>query len=191
MKLYGRIMGNRVKAALPRFIIWTSFLLLAIYLISIARTESLESFLMLVFAVFSIVIVSEGVHELSGDRPIGTLKEFSSMSREELSLYNQKRITTVNGILHVLAAIIIFSSLFQRAFITEEFVIVLFFNSLIPVAILLAFGSYWVNYGRFFKTDEGRKVGKTRNIGAAIRTTFSLLVAIGASYGLAYLFMII
>lgn len=113
------------------------------------------------------------------------------MSREELSLYNQKRITTVNGILHVLVAIIIFSSLFQRAFITEEFVIVLFFNSLIPVAILLAFGSYWVNYGRFFKTDEGRKVGKTRNIGAAIRTTFSLLVAIGASYGLSYLFMII
>ena len=184
-------MGNKIKAALPRFIIWTSFLLLAIYLIFVAQTESIESFLMIVFAVFVIVIVLEGIQEFLGNRPIGTLKEFSSMSREELLLYNEKRITTVNGILHVLTGIIIYSSLFQRAFITDEFVIVLFFESLIIVAILLAIGSYWVNYGRFFKTDEGRRVGKVRDIGAAIRTTFSLFVAIGASYGLAYLFMII
>lgn len=184
-------MSERIKAVLPRFIIWTFFLLFAIYLIFVAQTESLESFLMILFAVFSAVIMTEGAHEFSGHRPIGTLKEFSSMSREELSLYDKNRISVVNGILHMLVSIMIFTPLYLRAFITEEFVIVLFLIFLIPVAILLALGSYWVNYGKFFKTDEGRKIGRIRDAGAAIRTTFYLLIALGASYGLAYLFMLL
>ncbi len=184
-------MSNRVVATLPRFIIWTAFLLSTAYLISVAQTESIELFLMILFTVFSIVIFTEGIHELSGHRPIGTLKEFSSMSRETLSLYDEKRIFTVNGILHIVASIMIYSPLFQRAFVTEEFILLSFFKSLIPLAVLLALGSYWVNYGSFFKTEEGRKAGKIRNANAAIRTTFFLLIAIGASYGLTKLFMLV
>ncbi|MEA4977490.1 MAG: hypothetical protein VB016_02925 [Methanomassiliicoccaceae archaeon] len=184
-------MSDGVRASLPGFIVWTLFLLLAVNLIILSRTGFLESFLMTLFAAFSAVIATEGVHEILGNRPIGTLKEFSSMSREELSLYDQKRISTVNGILHIISGCMIGASLFQRSFFSEEFVLVLFFRSLIPVAIMLALGSYWVNYGRFFKTGEGRKASKARGMGAAARTTFSLFVSIGASYGLARFFELI
>lgn len=108
-------MSDRVRASLPGFIVWTLFLLLAVNLIIFSRTGFLESFLMILFAVFSAVIATEGVHEILGNRPIGTLKEFSSMSREELSLYDQKRISTVNGVLHIISGCIISSSLFQRS----------------------------------------------------------------------------
>ncbi|MDN5358087.1 MAG: hypothetical protein PWR17_1256 [Candidatus Methanomethylophilaceae archaeon] len=184
-------MGDRVRAALPGFIVWTFFLLLSTGLIIVARTGSVESFLMVVFAMFSAAIATEGAHELLGHRPIGTLKEFSSMSREELSMYDGRRISAVNGILHIISGFMVSASLFQRAFFTEEFILVLFFRSLIPVAILLALGSYWVNYGRFFKNGEGRKVGRARDMGATVRTSFSLFVSIGSSYGLARLFELI
>ena len=59
------------------------------------------------------------------------------------------------------------------------------------MTILLALGSYWVNYGKFFKTDEGRKVVGIRDAGAAIRTTISFFIAIGASYGLVQLFALL
>ncbi|MGE0015684.1 MAG: hypothetical protein AB7S83_05870 [Candidatus Methanomethylophilaceae archaeon] len=184
-------MVGGVRAAFPSFIVWAFFLLFAAYFITVARTGILESFLMVLFASFSAVIATEGVHELSGHRPIGTLKEFSCMSREDLSMYSEKRIGAVNGALHIATGLIVFSSLLERAFFSEEFVLVLFFRSLIPVSIMLAFGSYWVNYGSFFKTRDGRTALGARGAGPAIRTTFSLLVAIGTSYGLARLFEII
>jgi hypothetical protein len=184
-------MVGGVRAAYPGLIVWTFFLLLAAYSITVARTGMLESFLMVLFASFSAVIATEGVHELFGHRPIGTLKEFSYMSREDLSMYSEKRIGAVNGALHIITGLIVSSSLLERSFLSEEFVLVLFFRSLIPAAVILAIGSYWVNYGSFFKMREAGTAKRARGMGPAIRTTFSLLVAIGASYGLARLFEII
>lgn len=184
-------MVGGVRAAYPGFIVWALFLLLAAYLITVSRAGALESFMMVLFASFSAVIATEGLHEISGHRPVGTLKEFSSMSREELSMYSERRIGTVNGALHILTGLMVSSSLLHRAFFSEEFILVPFFMSLIPAAIMLAVGSYWVNYGSFFKTREGRTALGSRGIGPAARTTFSLLVALGASYGLANLFAVI
>lgn len=184
-------MAGGVRTAYPSFVVWVFFLLLAVYSIIVAGTGTLESFLMVLFASFSAVIATEGIHELSGHRPIGTLKEFSYMSREDLSSYSEKRICAVNGVLHIMAGLIVSSSLLERSFFSEEFVLVLFFRSLIPAAVMLAIGSYWVNYGSFFKTWETKAARRAGGMGPAIRTTFSFLVAIGASYGLARLFEII
>lgn len=184
-------MDDRINMAMLGFVVWAFFLIIAVCSISVARTGSLESALMIIFAVFSSVIATEGVHEISGHRPIGTLKEFSAFSREELSLFNQRRIYIFNGVIHIIAGVMVSFSIVQRAFFSEDFVLVLFFESLITVAIMLALGSYWVNYGRFFLSEDGRDVRKRRRIGPALRTSFSLFVAIGASYGLALLFRII
>lgn len=184
-------MDDKVRTILPGLIAWTFFILLAAYLISIVDTGRIEQFLILLIAIFSAMITTEGLHELFGNRPLGTLKEFSYMTRETLSLYREGRIFTFNGAIHILTGFMVSISLVVRAFHSTDFILIPFFRSLIPIAILLALGSYWVNYGNFFKTDEGRKVGRLRNGGAALRTTLSLLIAIGASYGLSQFFTLL
>lgn len=146
---------------------------------------------MLLFGAFSATIATEGFHEVLGHRPLGTLKEFSSMTREELLLFNERRISLFNGILHIVVAVMISIPAVLRALYTEVLIIIPFFYILIPVAIILAIGSYSVNYSGIFRTAEGRKKGKLRNLGAAARTTIALSSSIAVCYGLARLFMML
>ncbi len=190
-RIYTITMCSKAKTVLPSIIAWIFFIALTIYLVTIIDANRTEIFLMLLIAVFSAVITTEGLHELLDNRPLGTLKEFSYMTREKLSLYRGRRISVFNGALHVITGFMVSISLIIRAFYSTDFILIPFFRSLIPIAILLALGSYWVNYGNFFKTEEGRAAGRLRNGGAALRTAFSLLVAIGASYGLSQFFTLL
>ena len=183
-------MDVRIRTALPGAILWTAFLVPAVYVIAKSNPSGTESFLMLLFAAFSGTIATEAYHELRGRRSLGTLKEFSAMTREELSMFNERRISVFNGILHFISAAIVSSPTYIRGFLTDEYILVPFFRMLIPMAVMLAAGSYLVNYSGLFKTPEGRRAGRLRDWGAAARTTFSLLIAIGACYGLAIVFSI-
>lgn len=184
-------MDVRIKSAVPGAILWMVFIVPAAYMIHVSDFSGTESFLVLLFAAFSGTIATEGYHEIAGHRPLGTLKEFSAMTREELSMFNGHRISLFNGILHLISAVIVSAPTYLRAYLYEDYILVIFFSLLIPMAVMLAVGSYLVNYGRLFKTPEGRKAGRLRDPGAAARTTFSLLIAIGACYGLATLFSIV
>lgn len=181
-------MDTRIRTAIPGTIIWSAFLIPAVYVIVTSDSSATESFLMLLFAAFSGTIATEAYHEMRGRRPLGTLKEFSAMTREELSMFNERRISFFNGILHFISAIFVSVPTYLRKYLTDEYILVPFFRILIPMAIMLAVGSYLVNYSRLFKTPEGRKAGKLRDCGAAARTTVSLLIAIGACYGLSIVF---
>lgn len=184
-------MDVRIKSATPSMITWTVFLVFAAYMVHVSKPGVTESFLMFLFAAFSATIATEGIHEVMGHRPLGTLKEFSYLTREELDLFNERRISVFNGILHIVSAFIVSYPSYLRTFVMDDFILVPFFRMLIPMAILLAIGSYLVNYSRIFKTPEGRKTGPLRGPGAAARTTISLLISIGACYGLATLFTMI
>ena len=184
-------MDVRIKSAIPGLLIWAVFIATAVCMIYITDLGKTESFLMLLFGAFSATIATEGFHEVLGHRPLGTLKEFSSMTREELSFFNERRIFLFNGILHIAAAVLISLPTILRAFYTETLIIIPFFYILIPVAIMLAIGSYSVNYSRIFRTVEGRKKKNLRDLGAAGRTTIALLTSIGVCYGLARLFMLL
>lgn len=184
-------MDIRIKTALPGAIFWTLFIVSAVYVISVSDVTGTEKFLMLLFAAFSGAIATEAYHEITGQRALGTLKEFSAMTREELSMFNERRISVFNGTLHMVFAVIVSTPTYLRAFLTEEYILIPFFLILMPAAVMLAIGSYMVNYGSLFKTSEGRKAGRLRGPGAAARTSISLFIAIGACYGLVTLFSIL